>query len=515
MLRALARRSLSSMSGVASAVPLAGGGAKDLGSVLDLFQISPDMYRENRGRVVQQLVNTRGCDSRGVVLMQGGASPTRYDSDHEPVFRQESSFTYLFGVKEPDVYGVIELASGKATLFFPELPPSYAIFMGEVRSSESFKEEYEVDDVLFSPSLKEFLTKLDPPVIYTNKGYNADSGRYAIEADFPGIDAFRVDNGLLYDAIVSCRTVKSDYEIALLKHINKISSEAHCWVMRHAMPGMREFQLESMFQHWGYFRGGCRHQSYTSICGCGNNGSVLHYGHAGAPNDGLLADGDMALLDMGAEYKCYASDITCTFPVNGKFTDDQRLIYEAVLAAQWGVMRVMKAGVSWIDMHTLSYRIICEQLKAGGLLQGEVDDMMAVNLGAVFMPHGLGHFMGIDTHDVGGRPKGHPVQTLDGYKSLRCCLVLKAGNVITVEPGIYFNDYSLNKALGNTTQARFINQTAIERFRGFGGVRLEDDVLVTDSGIVNLTKCPRTVQDVEDVIAGKLDFTSVFATYND
>ena len=105
--------------------------------------------------------------------------------------------------------------------------------------------------------------------------------------------------------------------------------------MSQAVPGMAEFQLESLFLHWGYFRGGCRHSSYASICGSGANGSVLHYGHAGAPNVKMIEDGDICLLDMGAEYRCYTSDITCSFPANGKFTPDQRAIYEAVLAAQW------------------------------------------------------------------------------------------------------------------------------------------------------------------------------------
>ena len=177
-------------------------------------------------------------------------------------------------------------------------------------------------------------------------------------------------------------------------------------------------------------------------------------------------------------------------------------------------MKSMRPGVSWIDMHTLSYKIICERLKAGGLLVGNIDDMMAANIGAVFMPHGLGHFMGLDTHDVGGRPPGHPIQTREGYKSLRCCVSLEAGMVITVEPGIYFNDFSLDRALQCSEQSIFINKEMLERFRGFGGVRLEDDVVITNTGIMNLTHCPRTVQDVEDVIAGKLNFKSQFTTFD-
>ena len=117
-------------------------------------------------------------------------------------------------------------------------------------------------------------------------------------------------------------------------------------------------------------------------------------GHAGAPNDRILQDGDVCLHDMGGEFHCYASDITNSFPANGKFTDDQRMVYEAVLAANWAVMREIKPGVKWVDMHALSHRALLVRLKEGGLVVGEVDDMMAANLASVFMPHGLGHFMG-------------------------------------------------------------------------------------------------------------------------
>ncbi|GBG32756.1 Xaa-Pro dipeptidase [Hondaea fermentalgiana] len=497
--------------------PVAGNGANGKwADALDLYEVDLDMYKENREKLVSKLKARDDviCKDNSIALFQGGPAPTRYDSDHEPIFRQESNFSYLFGVKEPDVYGVIELESGRTTLFFPKLPESYAIVMGEIRSAESFKKEYAVDDVRFEPELRSFIEDLDPKVIYTTRGLNKDSGIYAKEAHYEGVENHRVDNGTLYDVIVECRVIKSAREIALMRHINKISSQAHCWIMTQAQPGMREFQLESLFEHWGYFRGGCRHRSYTSICGCGGNGSILHYGHAGAPNDGIIEPDDMCLLDMGAEYKCYTSDITCTFPVSGKFSDDQRAIYEAVLDAQWTVMRAMKPGVSYVDMHTLAYRVILTHLSKLGVVKGDIDEMLAADLGAVFMPHGLGHFMGLDTHDVGGRAKGLPVQTRPGYTSLRCCATLEPGMVLTVEPGVYFNDYSLDKALADDKQAHFIDADALKRFRNTGGIRLEDDVLVTETGVENMTQCPRAVDDVEAVLAGKLDYTSTFKSFS-
>jgi Xaa-Pro dipeptidase len=173
-------------------------------------------------------------------------------------------------------------------------------------------------------------------------------------------------------------------------------------------------------------------------------------------------------------------------------------------------MDAMRPGVHWRDMHALANRILCAHLKAMGLLVGDVDAMMDANVGALFMPHGLGHFMGLDTHDVGGIPK-EMADKRDkrlGWKSLRCWRPLAAGMVITVEPGVYFNDWLLDGALRDPALRPFLVEEALARFRGFGGIRLEDDVVVTADGIENLTCCPRTVADVEAVMAGRITHRS-------
>jgi len=262
---------------------------------------------------------------------------------------------------------------------------------------------------------------------------------------------------------------------------------------------MKEYQLESVFLHHSYYEGGCRSPSYTCICATGPNGSVLHYGHAASPNDRTVRDGDMCRFDMGIEYHCYCSDITCSFPVNGVFTEDQRIVYNAVLKAQQAVENALKPGISWPDMHRLAERCILADLLAAGVLHnGTVDEMIAVHMGAVFMPHGLGHMLGLDTHDVGGYPPtGIPRSTLPGLKKLRTARVMEEGMVITVEPGLYFIDMLLDAALSNAEQSVFINADAIKRFRKFGGVRLEDDVLVTKDGCEVLTQVPRTIEDIE------------------
>lgn len=205
----------------------------------------------------------------------------------------------------------------------------------------------------------------------------------------------------------------------------------------------------------------------------------------------------------------YASDITCSFPVSGSFTDDQRSIYESVLAAQIEVMKQLKPGVSWLEMHRVAEREVLKGLIRCGVLtdQGKdldevIESMMEVSLGGIFMPHGLGHLIGIDTHDVGGYSPGTPSRPLrPGQRKLRTARELKEGMVLTVEPGCYFIDTLLDMAMSDERQKHFFTDR-LNDFRGFGGVRLEDDVVITPDGCENLSLCPRAVEEVLHVMNG-------------
>jgi Xaa-Pro dipeptidase len=210
----------------------------------------------------------------------------------------------------------------------------------------------------------------------------------------------------------------------------------------------------------------------------------------------------MVLCDMGAEVYCYTSDITCSFPANGRFTEDQKAIYLAVLDMQRAVITALKPGINWVDMHALAYRTGAKHLLDMGILKGDLEAVMEANVMSNFMPHGLGHFMGVDTHDVGGYPKGVTRPTKAGFKSLRTARVMEPGMLVTVEPGIYFIDFLLDGALADETFAPFIDADVLARFRGFGGVRLEDDILITETGFEDLTRVPRTIEEVEACCAG-------------
>jgi Xaa-Pro dipeptidase len=467
----------------------------------ETLRIPMSLHAEARQRLLERL-RRHGAPAGAVVLLQGGQQQSEYDTDRELLFMQESFFQYLFGVKEAGFYGAIELGSGRATLFMPRLPESWGVWMGRIQPPAHFLEHYAVDEVCYADEIAQVLGRLRPEVLLLLQGRNTDSDLVARPAHFDGIEGFATDLTTLHPHLVECRVVKSEGELRVLRWVNEISSAAHVQVMRACRPGIPEYELEALFLHEVYAKGGCRFTAYTSICGCGPNSAVLHYGHQGAPNDRVLRKGDLFLDDSGAEYHGYSSDITCTYPVDGRFTDDQKGVYEAVLAANRAVQAAMRPGVPWPDMHRLAERVIAERLREMGLVRGSTDELMARHVPALFMPHGLGHFMGLDVHDPGGYLEGTSRIDEPGIRSLRTVRPLQAGMVITVEPGIYFIDPVLEPALADPATARLLVPEVLARFRSFGGVRIEDDVVVTATGALNLTRVPREVGEVEGVMAG-------------
>jgi len=359
-----------------------------------------------------------------------------------------------------------------------------------------------VEECYYVDEMAKVLSDLSCHTILVIHGKNTDSGEFHSGADFEGIHSFKVDKESLFPVIQQCRVIKTAKELDVMRYAVRVSAEAHAKVMQSVRPGMMEYELESLFHHYVYSQSGCRHLSYTCICGSGPNSAILHYGHAAAPNSRLIKDGEILMFDMGGEYHCYGADISRSYPVNGKFTESQKEIYLSVFAAQQAVMDTMKPGIVWADMHRLANRVICEQLKKYNFLQGNVDEMIANHIGSLFMPHGLGHLLGIDTHDVGGYPIGTTRLTEPGLKSLRFVGPLKENMVITVEPGIYFIRSVLEPAFTNPAINKFLNIEKLSQFLDFGGIRIEDDVIVLHDGIENMSAaCPRTIEAIEQLMA--------------
>ncbi|XP_048461895.1 xaa-Pro dipeptidase [Rhincodon typus] len=406
----------------------------------ETLRVPMALFALNRRRLCEQLRKNTEVPKKAVVVLQGGDELQRYCTDTGIVFRQESYFHWTFGVLEADCYGAVEVATGKSLLFVPKLPESYAVWMGTIHNRDHFKKKYSVNEVHYTCDVAEVLKKLQPDMLLTLRGVNTDSGHTTREAAFDGISEFNVNNTLLHPVIME-------------------------WVMKAVQIGMKEYELESLFEHYCYTRGGMRHTSYTCICGSGVNSAVLHYGHAGAPNEKTVQDGDMCLFDMGGEYYCYGSDITCSFPANGKFTPDQRDIYQAVLKASRAVMSAVRPGPQ---------------------------------------KHPSDHHLQLSFVKTFQQEDGHRgVERIDepGLRSLRTTRELLQGMVLTIEPGIYFIDMLLDQALADPAQACFINRDVLARFRGFGGVRIEDDIAVTASGMELLTCVPRTVEEIEAFMA--------------
>nr|XP_033339755.1 xaa-Pro dipeptidase isoform X2 [Megalopta genalis] len=467
------------------------------------LKIPMSLFRNNRKRLVERINSkTNAPIAKSFIVLQGGSEVPFNDTDIKWPFRQESFFQWCFGVEEPGCFGAISL-TGISILFVPRLPAEYAIWEGKLHTLEDFTKRYAVDETYYSDEIAEILKKKEASLLLTLNGRNSDSGLETPELNFNGLEQFKMDKTVLYPEICECRVIKSPQELEVLEYVIKISSDAHKSVMRMVKPELAEFQAEAAFMHYVYSKGGCRHVSYTCICGSGHNSSILHYGHAGAPNNKVIKAGDMCLFDMGGNYCGYAADITCSFPATGKFTADQKMVYNVVLAARDAVMNAAKPGVSWTDMHVLANKVMLAKLKEGGLLKGDVDDMMKVGLNETFQFHGLGHLMGLDVHDVGGYLPGHPERpTAPGLKNLRTSRILEAGMVLTIEPGCYFVDCLLDAALKNPDQSKFIVAEELKRFRNFGGVRIEDDVVITETGVRNLTDVPRTVEEIESWMAG-------------
>jgi Xaa-Pro dipeptidase len=277
------------------------------------------------------------------VWAQGGKEQSKYDTDGETIFRQEarahaqpcrstrrlacapdpaaccaaqSYFQWAFGVAEPGCYGVLNLDTGLATLLVPRHKPEYAVWMGTIRSLDWFKARYGVDAVAYADNMAATLAPMGPAWLHVLDGTNSDSGTEFPATDLPslapGLD-FCFENGAftaLHEAMTALRVHKSDAELAVMRYASRVTSDAHVAAMRIAKHGLREYHLEAAFLHAAASRGGCRLPAYTPIAAAGRHGAALHYGHAGAPNNGPLRDGDLALCDFGAEYHCYAADVT-------------------------------------------------------------------------------------------------------------------------------------------------------------------------------------------------------------
>jgi Xaa-Pro aminopeptidase len=400
--------------------------------------------------------------------------------DTEHPFRQDSDFYYLSGFTEPEA--VLVLAPGRRhgqfVMFCRERDPALELWHGYRAGPEGVCEKFAADDAFPISDIDDILPGLieGRERVYYSMGRSAEfdlqimgwvntiRSKEASGAVPPG--EFMDLNYLVHDL----RLVKSAAEQRLLRRAGEITARGHCRAMSFCRPGQFEYQLEAELAH-EFASSGARHLAYPSIVGSGANACTLHY----VSNDSILRDGDMVLIDAGCELEYYAADVTRTFPVNGRFNREQRALYEVVLRAQLAAIAAVKPGNHWNQPHDASVRAITSGLLELGLLKGKVDKLIEGGAYRQFYMHRVGHWLGLDVHDVGDYRVGNEWRRLE------------PGMVMTVEPGIYVSP-------ANTKVAR--------KWRGIG-IRLEDDVLVTATGCEVLTAgAPKTVEDIEALMAG-------------
>ncbi|KAF5476826.1 hypothetical protein F2P56_003521 [Juglans regia] len=278
-------------------------------------QVPMELHFTNQEKLLKSLRHHLSELSRplhGFVFLQGGEEQLRNDTDHIELFRQESYFAYLFEVRGPGFYGAIDILTGESILFAPRLSTDYVVWLEEIKPPSYFKERYLVSVVYYTDEIARVLHDQfhgsRKTLLFLLHGLNTDSNQYAKPVEFEGVDKCETDLETLHPILIECRVWKLELELAVIQYANDISSEVHVEVMKKTRVGMKEYQLESVFLHHTYMYGGCRHCSYTCICAIGKNSDVLHYGHAAAPNDRTLEDGDMALFDMGAENRNAVDD---------------------------------------------------------------------------------------------------------------------------------------------------------------------------------------------------------------
>ncbi|OAN61284.1 Xaa-Pro aminopeptidase [Balneola sp. EhC07] len=444
------------------------------------------MHNQHR----EKLFSLFDDNQNGVVFIQGAEIMYRYDTDYEFPFRQESNFWYLTGVNEAECSLVLDLKKEEYHLFVPERDAQYAVWHGYVKTKEQYQEEYQPDHLHYRNDILKVLNELKPETVYCIDDEQAEF----VEDLNRG---FNVETEALVDALTYCRVLKTEWELDQLREACRVNDLAYLEVMRSIKPGMYEYEMKAIFNKV-QIENGLMQDAYNGIFASGVNASILHY----VVNNSKIKDGDLFLMDSGFECNGYASDYTRTFPANGKYTDIQKGIYNSVLAGMDKVLDSIKPGVKMEDLHLLAARTMMEGLKDMGVVKGNVDDMMEENIFALFFPHGLGHFLGLDTHDVGGYPKGVDRIERPGIKFLRARRELLPGMVVTIEPGIYFVPAVLEPAIADPEKNQFLNTEKVESLLGFGGVRIEDDIIVTEDGMENMTNVPKEVGEIEDLMKG-------------
>ena len=456
---------------------------------------SKEVYLSRRKRLAEDVGD-------GIIVFLGNSqSPMNYPDNPYP-FRQDSSFLYFWGLDMPDLSAVIDIDASMEIVFGEDISLEESVWVGETPSLKSLCEKAGVQELAGAGRIFEVVreaVQLKRPVHILPQYRGDNMLKMSQLLDMAPESINTSVSSALIRAVVSQRSLKSDAEIEQIELALDISCAMHKMAMQMAAPGRYELEVVSAMESLAYSHGG-RRMSYPTIFSV--KGDILHNQFHG----NVMQKGDLAVNDSGAESPMhYASDITRTIPVGGKFSEQQKEIYRVVLAAQKEAIQAMQPGIAFREIHKLSCRVLTLGLQQIGLMQGDVDESVDQGAHALFQPAGLGHMIGLDVHDMEGLGEdfvGYTDtirrSTQFGTRNLRLARPLEVGFVVTVEPGIYFIAQLIDRWRVEKKFEQFIDYNKVEAFKGFGGVRVEDNLPVTEAGVRILgPPIPKSVEDVE------------------
>ncbi len=447
---------------------------------------------------------------RPTVLFAGGLRGRNYTANPYP-YRADSNFLYFFERPEPGSAALFDPAAKTVTLFLPARSLDDTIWHGEVESFAEAKKRHGVNELLEVEQLETHLAKLAHGRQLTTLAVADHNTLHRARAitgeDLSFDDDQRLGRWEVMSLIAQLRLLKGAEEIDIMRHTARITHEAHVLAMKHSKPGVKE-QVLAGHVEGTFARHGCV-PAYNTILSV--RGEVLH-NHS---HENVMQAGDIVLLDGGAEDVAtgYCSDVTRCWPVGGSFTPEGRDVYDVVLKSQEASIGAVKPGVRYRDLHLAASKVLAEGLVAMGLLKGQPSALVEAGAHAIFFPHGLGHQIGLDVHDMesfGDRvhyPNGRTRSPQFGTKYLRMDIDLAAGMTFTIEPGLYFvpailrNAEIRNQFKGQVDFDRAEKFLQMNQGRGFGGIRIEDDVRCTTDGVEVLTaSIPKKRAEVEALV---------------
>ena len=436
-----------------------------------------------------------------IVIFGNNDAPSNYPANAYK-FRQDSSFLYYFGQHREGLVGVIDVDNDKEWLIGDDIDINDIIWTGFVPSVSDLGAEVGVANSAPMSSLKTMVdkAKAEGKTVHYLPPYRHDTMIQI--SDLLGMHPLKTREMAslkLIKAVVDMRAVKSDEEVEEIERAMEIGYDMHMTAMRACAPGVTEQHIAGLMEGIAHGRG-CK-VSFQSIVTM--HGEIQH----GYPSLRPLEAGRLLLVDAGAEtVNNYCSDNTRVTPISGKFTPRQRDIYSIVEVCHDLAIEKAKPGVKWMDVHLDVCRLMTERLKAVGLMKGNTEDAVQAGAHAMFLPHGLGHMMGMDVHDMEGLGQVYVgfddevrPSTQFGLNCLRCGRRLQKGFVMTDEPGIYFIPHLIDLWRSEGKHTEFINYDLLETYKDFGGIRLEDDILITDDGcrVLGKNTIPYHIDDVE------------------